>query len=567
VASDTAATIKIEVTADTKNAQQGLQDVAQKTSTFGDTFKGVLTADLVQNAAAKVWDFGKSSVQAFETAEGNAVKYKDALSRIPGASDEVTKSLSDQAKALASVTTYSAGQTKAGQAVLAGFNLTADQLKTITPLMQDYATKTGKDLPSAAEDLGKAILGQGRALKGIGLDFQDTGTASGNFAELVDGLNGKVGGLAQQMGDTSAGKMAIMENKIGALKVALGAALVPAIEQVIAVLMPLVGWISQNTSWLVPLVGVIVGIVGALKLWALAQAALNIVMDANPIGLIVLAIAALGVAIYAIYKNWDTIWSAMLSIIQGVWNWISSNWPLLLDILLGPFGFVVGWVIQNWDKITNALSAAWNWIKANWPLLLTILLGPFGYVVGWVIQNWSSITNALSATWNWIRSTWSTIQGLLTAPFTAAFDAIMAAFNKLKGFIQTGVDAIAGMWNTMTSGIRNAYNAVARAWNSVHISVPGVSVLGHEVIPGFDFGLPRLPLWAKGAFVNSATLGVLGEAGPEFAAPESLLRQLIRQETGRSGPAVVVQNATFSQDVDVDMFMRRAAWVIRTQGI
>jgi hypothetical protein len=35
----------------------------------------------------------------------------------------------------------------------------------------------------------------------------------------------------------------------------------------------------------------------------------------------------------------------------------------------------------------------------------------------------------------------------------------------------------------------------------------------------------------------------------------------------RSGPAVVITNAHFASEVDVDLFMRRAAWAVQTQRI
>ena len=41
------------------------------------------------------------------------------------------------------------------------------------------------------------------------------------------------------------------------------------------------------------------------KAWAVAQKAVNFIMAMNPIGLVIIAVAALGVAIYDLYKNWD----------------------------------------------------------------------------------------------------------------------------------------------------------------------------------------------------------------------------------------------------------------------
>ena len=224
-------TIKIKVETDASGATKGLDKAAQQTESFGQRFKatftGVLAANVIQNVASKVYDFAKSSIEAYDQAEQTTQKYEDALSRIPGASKKTTDALAAQAKALSKVTEYSAGQSKQALTSLASFGLTGDQLKTLLPLVQDYAARTGQDLPSAAQSVGKALLGQGRALKGIGIDFKNQGSVAANYTELVGGLQGKVGGLAKQMGTTDAGKMKIMENQVTALKVQLGGALGP----------------------------------------------------------------------------------------------------------------------------------------------------------------------------------------------------------------------------------------------------------------------------------------------------------------------------------------------------
>ena len=186
------ANIHVKITSDSSQAKKDVEQTASSVESFGSRFKatfaGVLSANLVQNLASKVFDFGKSSVDAYEAAQTTQTKFVDAMSRIPGASAAVTKSLMDQAKALAQVTTFSAGQTKAADATLASFGLTGDQIKQLVPLVQDFATKMGTDLPTAAEQIGKALLGNGRSLKGVGLDFKDTKTLAGNFQEVVGGL-------------------------------------------------------------------------------------------------------------------------------------------------------------------------------------------------------------------------------------------------------------------------------------------------------------------------------------------------------------------------------------------
>ena len=575
-------TIKIKIETDATGATKGLDQAAQKTEGFGSRFKstftGVLAANVVQNLASKVFDFGKTSLEAYEKAETNAIKYHDALKRIPGASDLVTLSLEAQAKALSNVTVYSAGQTKAAQATLSQFGLTGDQLKELTPLVQDYAAKTGQDLPTAAGAIGKALLGQGRALKGVGIDFKNTKTLTGNYAEIVDGLKGKVGGLAEQMGGTSAGKMQIMQNKVTALKVQLGAALVPAIMKVSEVLAPMLDWISKNTQWLVPLAMGITAVAVAFKV-------LNGVMalfGANPSALLIMGIAIavvlLVVAIYELWTNWSVIWPAILGLIQSVWNWIQSTWDKLTDILQAPFLAFWNWIQGAWDSVLGVIQGVWNWLSNNWGLLLAIITGPIGLAIYFVVSQWGRITGAISASIAWIQGAWSTVYNFVTTPIGNAVSWIKTKIDQIGGWFSSVASAISGalagvtdaitapfqaawQWiqNNVLGPLKTGWNTIANAVNSIHFSVDipsWVPVVGGK---GFDWSPPHVPTLARGGLLTASGL-VYAHAGEVISpAPASV--------TGRNGPAIVIERAEFTQELDVTAFLRRASWEIQTQRI
>jgi hypothetical protein len=519
------ARLEIDVVTNTSQASAGLKKVAGDTekagSSFKSTFGAVLASGLVQNAAAKIWDFGKQSVAAYKTSEENAIKYADAMKRIPGASDQVTASLAAQAKALSSTTVFSGGQTKAGQAVLAGFQLTADQIRQLTPLMQDYATKTGKDLPSAAADMGKAILGQGRAFKGIGLDLKDTGTAAGNFAQLADGLNSKVGGLSAQMGDTAAGKMQIFQNKIGALKVALGAQLVPVISLVASVLVKLISFVQANQSWLTPMVAGVLAVVAALKAWAIIQAILNAELWANPVLLVVVGIVALVAVLIVAYQKvgWFrdavnamgsaivTAWSAVVSAVKAGAAAIGAIFAAVVAAISTYFAPVVRVMLLPWTVAIGALRAL---ITGGFSGLMAYFAGIPGQIAG-------ALSGVVSA---------------ISGPFRAAFDQVkqiaQSAFDWLNNTI---FQPIGTAFNAVMSAVRTAYNPFARTWNatSIDISIPSNPITEAAKIAGkgFHFGFPPLPTFARGAYVTGPTLGLFGEAGAEFVLPEARLRALL----------------------------------------
>ena len=95
-----------------------------------------------------------------------------------------------------------------------------------------------------------------------------------------------------------------------------------------------------------------------------AQWALNIAMTANPIGLIILAIVALiailvGVGL-AIWHFRDDIVNAF----NAALNWAREHWPLLVAILLGPFGIII-WAVWKWrDQVIGAIKGVIDWVKS-----------------------------------------------------------------------------------------------------------------------------------------------------------------------------------------------------------
>lgn len=93
------------------------------------------------------------------------------------------------------------------------------------------------------------------------------------------------------------------------------------------------------------IVGAIKGFIGAAEGASAAQAALNLVMSANPIGIVVTAIAALVAAFVTAYKTndefrekVDAAWDAIKSKIQAVTDWIKQR----MDELREFFGLEGG---------------------------------------------------------------------------------------------------------------------------------------------------------------------------------------------------------------------------------
>jgi tape measure domain-containing protein len=102
----------------------------------------------------------------------------------------------------------------------------------------------------------------------------------------------------------------------------------------------------------------------ATTVWTAVQAALNLVLAANPIGIIIMAIAALvGGIIYA-YKNSETF----RNVLSAVWDWIKKVAVVVFDLWMkfSPLGIIITTVAKNWDTITAAIGRFTDKVKQAW---------------------------------------------------------------------------------------------------------------------------------------------------------------------------------------------------------
>lgn len=299
--------VKIAILGDARDFSRAMGSASRDANSFGSKMSRMSTRAKAAFAGLGVAAiaFGKSSVDAFMEAEEAQSQLSAAFAKFPQLAGKNADALRELNTELAKKTKFDDDATAAAQANLAQYGLTVDQLKQITPLLQDYAEKTGKDLPTAATDLGKAILGQGRALKAVGIDFVDTGSAAGNFDQVMAGLTDKVGGFAEVAGTTTAGKVQILKNQFGELQEKVGAALVPAltkladvlIRDVIPKLETLGRWVAEHKPVLAAL-GVVVGVglTASFYAWAASIAASSAALLSSPIAWAIALVVALTVA-------------------------------------------------------------------------------------------------------------------------------------------------------------------------------------------------------------------------------------------------------------------------------
>lgn len=92
-------------------------------------------------------------------------------------------------------------------------------------------------------------------------------------------------------------------------------------------------------------------------------------------------------------------------------------------------------------------------------------------------------------------------------------------FEKIGDAVEVSLELIKGYFTGLMGFYKTLFNGVAKLWNNsfgkLNFSIPKwVPIIG-----GNKFDVPDIPMLANGGIVNSPTLAMIGEAGPEAVIP------------------------------------------------
>lgn len=202
--------------------------------------------------------------------------------------------------------------------------------------------------------------------------------------------------------------------------------------------------------------GVMVAVSAATKAWAAVQWVLNAAMSANPIGLVVIAIAGLIAAGAWLVQNWDEIAA-----------WWNDLW-----------GGIAAWTVEKWDAITGTITGAWDSIISGITgfgvSILSGLQGAWDTASGAASAAWEGIKGIVSGAWDAIVGGIAGFGASLLAGITEAWNAVLEFFGGLNLF-----ESGAKLLSTFVDGIKSMASSVVE-------SVEGVFTRVREYLPFSD---------------------------------------------------------------------------------
>lgn len=307
-----------------------------------------------------------------------------------------------------------------------------------------------------------------------------------------------------------------------------------------SVLVPLINWIIAN---LLPVVAKIIDVVGTTAIKVL-ESLIKIIGDvADTLS----GIIDFLVGVFT--GDWELAWQGIKEIADGAWSFIkdvvSGAWEVIKTVTKGALSIIKSIISTAWNAIKALTSTIWNAIKKTlsglWSSLKSAASTVFNAIKTKVASVWDSVKNKTSQVWEnvttFVSNKVEAIKNAITNKFNAARDAVRSAFEGIVNFIKAPINQAISIVNNAVGMINNAIGGIESAFSFGPWTVP--TPFGSKTI-GFHATFPRIgtiPYLASGAVIppRSEFLAVLGDQkkGNNLEAPESLLRQIVREESGK----------------------------------
>ena len=391
---------------------------------------------------------------------------------------------------------------------------------------------TEKEYNKAIVELSESAYGAEGALKaeaaaaiggqrGMSALLSIVNATDDDFAKLTKEIysaDGAAQDMAQTMLDNLGGDVTLLKSKIEGLQLELYEKLEPTLRNIVKLLGKLADAFSdanQNSKYLKASVIALATAIGTLTIitsitaaWKAYKAAtegatvamwlFNAAANANPIAIVISALAALTAAFIYLWNTSDEF--------RGFWI---EMWEGLKEKILAISAAIAKAFIDAW----NTIKEGWNTVKGFFEGVWKGIKGAFEGASEWlsnvftgsweVIKTaWNGVTGFFQDIWSGIKRVFGNVKEWFEKVFTDARDAVKTVFD---GF----VEIIKAPINLLIDGL----NVFIKGLNKIKIPswVPGVGG------KGLDFD--TIDHLAHGGVLKRGQVGLLEGSGAEAVVP------------------------------------------------
>ena len=351
--------------------------------------------DAAQRSFSQLQSGMKDLADAYAVQEVAETKLATVMQQRMGATDAEIQSIKELASAQQEIGVIGDEVQLSGAQQIATFLNEKASLETLIPAMNNLLAQQ-KGLNASTGDavqvgnlMGKAMMGQVDALKRVGISFTEAeanvikyGTEQERAAMLAQVIQNNVGEMNAELAQTESGKQQQLVNTLGDMKEQIGGLVNGALpfvtmaaqaSQALAAVSTLIAGIKTLTTTLYASTKAFIAstaatiknkvatlavaaaqkvVTIATNAWKAAQVVLNMILTANPIGLIITAIGLLVTAIITAYNNCESF----RKIVNGVWEAIKPLAKVIMNGLAKAFEWLVEKCKEAWEWLKNILG-------------------------------------------------------------------------------------------------------------------------------------------------------------------------------------------------------------------
>lgn len=273
-----------------------------------------------------------------------------------------------------------------------------------------------------------------------------------------------------------------------------------------------------------------------IKLLGSAFLGLGKAMLANPILLVIAAIAA---AVYLIYKNWDTIGPYVYKVWDTVKRYTAIAWQALKDTIKSAWEAIkyiffnwtpLGLIIKHWNSIVSYTQTTWTMIKTKisdaWEGIKTTLKNGWNHIVKSVQETWETIKTTISTKWNEIVED------------TKALPAKFLQFG--SDLIDAIIQGIKNKWTDFKNSIGELATAAKEALTPEFMKSNDPKV--QSALDSYNSNFAGM--YDSGGYIPRGKFGIAGENGPEIVEGPANITS--RKHTAMLAAAALSLGSAFS---------------------